>query len=84
MNRKQLLALWIGVLACVGAGLFPPFYIHLRGENWSAHVWNWLWREQHPVDLHILFIEWLLIALVTAAAIITLRYPGQSQPGHFL
>lgn len=43
MNRKQLIAIWVGVVALVIAGAFPPFTMDRSGahrEKLFAPIWK--------------------------------------------
>lgn len=76
MNRKQLVVLWVGVFLFVIAGLWPPsIYTQVTEEMESS------WMEfkfilsggANPVLWQNLLTEWLIIAALTAAGILTLR-----------
>jgi len=80
VNRKQLVALWIGVLAFVLAALYPPWVYPALDSN-LGNWWHWLWgfgmMGEH-VNLAILGIEWAVIVAVIAAALFSLRTKDKS------
>lgn len=74
MNRKQLVAMWAGVVVFVVAGLCPRW--EQSGIGWVQwHEFNWIWSplQNARPSLALLSIEWMIVAGVTLAGVITLR-----------
>lgn len=47
LNKKQLIALWIGVLLFIAAGLYPPWLKvkeNARMRKEEPMGWSWLWQ----------------------------------------
>jgi len=84
MNRKQLVALWIGIALFVLVGLFPPWteFEPRWGElmeRQRGHVFlfpppapEFGPRARVSVNREILLISWALISVVTFGAVLTL------------
>jgi len=81
MNRKQKICLWVGIVAIVVMGLFPP-WVFLYGEKAYAGPYGWIgtspsWlgsgTKCNFVDLHRLGIQYFVVAVVTSGLIITLK-----------
>ena len=80
MNKWQNVAMWVGVAMAVAMFLYPPWMhgYETVGTNIGAGfapLWN---RpiELARVDVAVLLAEWIVAAMVTAAAIVTLKGGG--------
>ena len=89
MNRSQLIALWAGVLAFIGALLYPPFIVNKpQGQAFGRtfwkdfREWKWIWEHEPlvlrylnrlDIDVLMLGVETAIIVLVTATFIISLK-----------
>ena len=85
MNRKQTIALWVGVACIALMCLVPPWRLGVHNEGvygqgplgYSLLFWPPYW---HPglghsltLDFSRLFVQWVAVIAVTGAAIYTLR-----------
>lgn len=90
LGRRQKIALAVGVLFLVSAGLFPPWRSVLRGpygissSRYLGHAFSppatedWSGRPSSgQVDLRWLGLEWVIISVVTGAAVVLLRNPDR-------
>jgi len=83
MKRKQLIAMWCGIIAIVLMGLFPPWHVKtLTGiESQQAYGFAFILtpprvgRETHPmINIPQLLIQYFVVGLITTGYIITLNY----------
>lgn len=87
MNKKQKVALWVGIAAAVIMGLYPPWnYDHPKLGSKSIGYssiftpaqkqvteYNDTYTETaNAIDATRLIIEWVLVAIVTGGLIVTL------------
>jgi len=81
MNRKQKICLWVGIALIVVMGLFPPWvceYYRDGAKSFVIRPGPYSLIVSPPeygkfVDLYRLGIQYLVVAVVTAGLIITLR-----------
>jgi len=79
MNKKQLVYLWVGILAMIGMALYPPFKVtYLSGNRLT--IYGFLYcsfgmTEKMPVniDLTLLCIQWLMVILIIGGLILTVK-----------
>lgn len=76
MNRKQIVVMWCGVAGLVACGLWVPWVKHPKPDKWR--IWGSLWQSPFGgsaarIDFDVIGLEWLMIAIVTIALILTLR-----------
>ena len=90
MNRKQLIVLWAGVGVVALMLLFPPWRIPetamplgywwiLSPPNWGtcSELDDWGGVPMGALDYHRLLAQWLVVAAITAALILTLKDRGE-------
>lgn len=75
MNRQQIRAMWAGVAAIVLMGLYPPWLTDSSFAEPSHYTW--LWAGATSIDWERLQVGWLLVGLITVAAVATLRKPKE-------
>jgi hypothetical protein len=81
MNKKQKIVLWIGIAVIVVMGIFPP-WVHRGGPGVEksagysfilngpeSYAFGWFARP----DISRLFIQWVIVAVITAGLIITVK-----------
>ena len=77
MNRKQVIALWIGVAIIVTMIIYPPWIVLLGGVHPVAAGYSWLWHppEELPsrIDTARLHVELFAAITITAAAMLCLH-----------
>ncbi len=77
MNKTQLKVLWVGIGMFVLMGLFPPnSQKSLRPRPTIAYSFI---LETRDVAFTHLFIQWAIVAVVTAALVYTLNVRNKSQ-----
>lgn len=85
MNKKQLIALWAGIIIISLMGGFPPWI--MEGNNNGVQVYSLakyhciLTRPYsggekstlsvHQIDISKLFIQWFIVGLVSTGFVIT-------------
>ncbi len=72
MTRSQLSVLWVGIALAVAAALFPPCH---SPQSMAFCGWHFLFSAGSSAQVSgvRLTLEWLIIALVCAGVIVTLR-----------
>jgi hypothetical protein len=68
MNKKQLIVMWCGIAVIVLAGLFPLVQKPARRLEIG-----FLFKDYNYLQFNVIFILWVLVALVTIGLIITFR-----------
>jgi len=81
MNQQQTVAMWVGIAVAAAMFLFPPWLSGTEGSSAGAGfapLWNRPpWRPAGTrVDVALLLAEWALVAVITGAAIVTLKGKG--------
>lgn len=82
MNRKRRACLIVGFLLLAAATLFPPWRSSMGRGRFSSS-YGFLFDPPYSgdtVELSRLFVEWLLVALVTGGSFYLLK--GQDSPRH--
>lgn len=80
MNTKRKIVLWIGIAIIVVMGIFPPWVqrgaLSEKSDGYSFilnepenYAFGWFPR----LDLPRLFIQWLIVAFITAGLIVTVK-----------
>ena len=77
MNRKQKACILFGFLLLVLSLLFAP--TRWRGP-YNPVSYSFLFTGRGSIDFARLFVEWLLIALVTVGLFYLLRWPDSPKP----
>ncbi len=84
MNKKQKIALWFGVGLFVVMGIVPPWCLEETPLGYAFLAAPPTWLRQTPrgriktragmrVDTERLAIQWVLVGVLTGAAIFSLR-----------
>ena len=74
MNRKQLIVLWIGIIAIVSLSLYVPWRWEYRYYHGLDYGFIWASPEHAVgVSLQVLAIEWVAVAIIIGGLIISLR-----------
>ena len=75
MNRKQTIAMWIGILVFALMGLYPPWRGNTTGREFFIGYDSILQSEASPfkIDTVRLFVQWAMVAVITSGIITTLR-----------
>jgi len=91
MNKRQLVALWVGVIAEIAILLFPPWVCQAgpSGTLRYERTWMWLWQGDQSVsegcsriiDIPILCIESIVVALAFAVIIFSIKDPSRITGG---
>jgi hypothetical protein len=68
MNKKQLIVMWCGIGVIVLAGLFPL----VQKPNRRLEI-GFLFEDYNYLQLAVIFIIWVLVALLTVGLVITFR-----------
>jgi len=85
MNKKQLIALWAGIIIISLMGIFPPWI--MEGNNSGVQVYSlakyhciltrpYSGGEQstlsvHHIDIPKLIIQWFIVGLICTGLVIT-------------
>lgn len=83
MNKRQIIALWLGLIAFVLMGLYPPWISAeglYRADHRYAFILNPPVYEQIRglkliplIDIPRLAVQWILVAVVTGGLIVTVK-----------
>ena len=78
MNRKQRICVWTGFLLLVLATLFPPWTWRTYYTGFSPPGFSYGFLFSPPetwarIDLSRLFVQYLLVVLVTGGLVLTFR-----------
>ncbi len=68
MNKKQLKVMWCGIAVIVLSGLFPLVQKPARRLEIG-----FLFDDYEHLELAVIFIIWVLVALVTIGLVITFK-----------
>lgn len=68
MNKKQLIVMWCGIAVIVLTGLFPLVQKPARRLEIG-----FLFDDYKYLEFSVIFIVWVLVALVTIGLVITFR-----------
>ena len=68
MNKRQLTVMWCGIAVIVLAGLFPL----VQKPNRRLEI-GFLFDDYKYLEFAVIFIIWVLVALVTIGLIITFK-----------
>ncbi|MHC4463821.1 MAG: hypothetical protein ACYS30_20675 [Planctomycetota bacterium] len=68
MNKKQLKVMWCGIAVIVLSGLFPL----VQKPNRRLEI-GFLFNDYNYLQFNVIFILWVLVALVTIGLIITFK-----------
>lgn len=68
MNKKQLIAMWCGIAVIVLTGLFPL----VQKPSRRLEI-GFLFEDYKYMEFAVIFIVWVLVALVTIGLVITFR-----------
>ncbi len=68
MNKKQLIVMWCGIGVIVLAGLFPL----VQKPNRRLEI-GFLFEDYNYLEFGVIFIIWVLVALVTIGLVITFK-----------
>lgn len=75
MNKKQKVVMWIGVVVALFVFVFPPVYYE-EGSFFAithrAIITRTIFSIYPLIDYRLLLTVWLMITVVTVAAIVTL------------
>jgi hypothetical protein len=74
MNKKQLIVMWCGIAVIVLAGLFPL----VQKPNRRLEI-GFLFKDYNYLQFNVIFIIWVLVALVTIGLIITFKDNSKSK-----
>ena len=81
MSKKQLIAMWIGIIAIVLMGLFPPWHLPLR-ELGTQKRCGYAFILTPPdfgngvypmINMSQLFIQCFIVGLMTTGYIVTFK-----------
>lgn len=83
MNKKQLIAMWFGIIAIVLMGLFPPWYIKSQSgaETQKGYGYAFIFTPPDPtgqgvhpmINMSQLCIQCFIVGLITTGYIITFK-----------
>lgn len=68
MNKKQLIVMWCGIAVIVLTGLFPL----VQKPSRRLEI-GFLFEDYKYMEFAVIFILWVLAALVTIGLVITFR-----------
>ncbi len=72
MNRKQKIALWIGIIVIILLGLFPPF-VEPVGMYGRGRYYKFILFSDDNIDIIKLCVQWAIVAVITGGLIITFK-----------
>jgi len=80
MNTKQKIVLWIGITIIVVMGVFPP-WVQRGGLVEKSDGYSFILKEPEHFemgwfprpDVSRLFIQWVMVAVITAGFIVTFK-----------
>ena len=95
MNKKQLIVMWIGIIAIVLMGLVPPWFfkpykINTRAVDHSESFYKFITPRPlkgkllADIDFSLLCVQWVIVAAITGGLVVTfadLRVSGKSGKG---
>jgi hypothetical protein len=76
MNTKQKVILWIGIIAFVLMGIFPPWMITGNEQVCLSMGYSFILNPPNKVcrmDASHLCIQWVMVAVITAGLVITFK-----------
>jgi hypothetical protein len=73
VNRKQRTCLWAGIIVFVLMGLFPPGYYASGYHEYTFLFLPLIQVTGCRIDIHRLFVQWIMVAVVTGGLILTFR-----------
>lgn len=80
MNRKQIAALWIGIVLAVLMALFPPYLPQIAPRSAVEYAYAFLFAPpvgSAGIDAVRLTLQFVLVLLPTRGAVATLRSPDR-------
>jgi hypothetical protein len=80
MNRRQMILMWLGILALVGVCLYPPWVGRTRDGVLIEYVGHsWITRAPDSryavksIDFGRLGIQWGMVVVITIGLMLTFR-----------
>ena len=88
MNRRQKISLWVGITVFVLMGLFPPWYrttrvrAGVRTTTTYYDNYSLLWHPPRggKLDTHRLYVQWIIVAVVTGGLMLTFHGSKATKP----
>ncbi|MBI4539488.1 MAG: hypothetical protein HY704_08270 [Gemmatimonadetes bacterium] len=82
MNKKQKIALWVGITLVALMGLVPPWKV-MRPRGGGAYLMQSLgyaplFSQHGQIDFGRLFVQWAVVAVVTGGLVLTFSEPPKS------
>lgn len=79
MNRKQIAAMWVGIVFVLAVCIYPPGHYNTPGGGYCYEFGDCRWWQspiffgQTNIDPANMKIELFIIAVITAAFIVTFK-----------
>ncbi len=85
MNKKQLISLWIGIIAIVLMGLYPPWMMTGGGSILGFGKWGYSFIMNPPheacrIDTSRLGVQWAMVAAVTGGLVVAFTDKKDKKP----
>jgi len=77
MNKKQKIALWLGIIIIVAMGTFPPWVISIQGAiQQRGYDFILIPPEEYcHINTSRLYVQWIMVVLITGGLLITIKSP---------